>query len=419
MVHLNTDKISRILIYIFGITCFFQAKFLKIHLFYIQIALNRVFILWFLFDIAISAIVAKRIIIPEEFFYKFVLIWIVWQSINFVQGAINNFSGWIRLSWLITIFLACSFYLKKYIKCYQEFLNLLGYFQIGILIQMFIGLYEHLTGHYIWTSNKELYSTVAWFINKKYPCAMQENPNDFAVLMFIGVFISFAMLLISKSKLIKINSLILILGGTYLIIVSDSRSTLLGLLIGGFCTLLSYFYDRKPLTNKKFLTIIIVGFFCICFIFLKRTYIFELINGRLVFDFSGGNSESVRWSLIKDGILAAVKSFGIGIGWHGTAWHNYGIEVLAESGIIIFMGYVFFWISLIKGVNRIKKCHIKKEEQLIAHIFSGMLIGSMVSFISPASMLNLEWLGVVFGMFMVFVSISNKEIKREVCHNEI
>lgn len=152
------------------------------------------------------------------------------------------------------------------------------------------------------------------------------------------------------------------------------------------------------------------------FVYLRGDIFIELFKGRLQFNFSSGGSEKTRILLLIDSFKAFLESCGIGIGWHGTAWHNYVAEILAESGIVIFVCYIGYWVSLFKGMNITRKYGCDREERIISLVFSGMMGGMLFAFIGPASILNIEWVGVIFGAIMLFISITNSRIK---CNGKI
>ena len=413
---LKRRKYARMLIYLFGFTCFFQAQILKVQIGGIEVAFNRILILLLLGDFLLSVLKSKKISVTRGYYYKFVLVWIAWQGVNFFQGSTRNFSGWIKLTWLILIYLTCAFSFKKYLDDKEKFIKLLVCFQLGILIQLIIGFFEHMTGIYYWTGYKETFTTVAYYINKKFPCAIQNNPNDFAVLMFIGVFLSTALIKIYKNKFMKLLSAFIIIGGVYLILISDSRSTLLGLVFG--CVYIVYFLLKSLKSLSKSMTVLIILILItgIGFVYLRGDIFIELFKGRLQFNFSSGGSEKTRILLLIDSFKAFLESCGIGIGWHGTAWHNYVAEILAESGIVIFVCYIGYWVSLFKGMNITRKYGCDREERIISLVFSGMMGGMLFAFIGPASILNIEWVGVIFGAIMLFISITNSRIK---CNGKI
>ena len=53
--------------------------------------------------------------------------------------------------------------------------------------------------------------TNAYFMAKRFPCAMQYNPNDFATLMFFSIFVSLVLFNIYKSKILKFLCTVIII----------------------------------------------------------------------------------------------------------------------------------------------------------------------------------------------------------------
>lgn len=406
-----SGTIGKFVLFVYALTCFLQAQTLKFKFGTIDIAFNRIVIVLFVLNMFFSYVISfeSKKSLPYfkgNFYYRFLLIWLVWQVVNLPMGLSRGGLGWVKLTWLIFIFLSSSFILRKYIISLEMMYKLLGWLQVGALGQIIIGLYEHYTGIYHWTSNKELYAIAIFFQKKKYPCAMQENPNDFAVLMYFAVLISFVLLKVSKGIMRKSLSLIIIAVGLFLIFISDSRSVLLGVLVAiGYYFIPSFIKQEMP--KKLVVWIITIVPFIIAYVLANM----DSVLSKLQFDLSG-RSESDRLILFFKGLENVRDSMGIGTGSHDTPYHNFAIEVLAESGVIVFICFIIALWSVYKQIKYASLFSANKSTKVAADIFRVGFVGYLITTVSPASSLNIEWLGLMVGIFAVFGTLAKKEMEK-------
>lgn len=396
-------KIGKLLLYVYSLTCFFQAQTLKLHIAGMEIAINRILLIVFIFDLFFSYITtsrSKRLCFGGDY-YCFLKVWLTWQAVTLCFGIRNGITGWIRLTWLILVFCVSAFALCKYITSIEQLYKLLCLMQIGILGQLLIGLYEHCTGIYYWTSYKEVFESAIWYKMKRYPCAMQTNPNDFAVLMFFGILFSMVMVGVYKNLIMKLISIFIIGMGMYMIIISDSRATLLGVVVAIVFYVAQMLLNKKKLTNKGFiLTLILVPIAMVCVLANA-----DSIASKMSIDLAGA-SESARLNIYMKGFMDLLKSIGIGTGWHGGAYHCFAIEVLAESGIIVFIVFVLALWDIYRKLNYISKHGVIKRTVRTANYLKAGFVGFLVASLSPASTLNIEWMGLMVAVFAVFSSLA-------------
>lgn len=400
--YISKRKFCGGLLFVYAVTCFLQAQTLKINLAGINIAFNRIILVFFLLDFA-SSLIKKRGRLPyfRGNYYTFLCVWLAWQAVNVIFGMTNGISGWINLTWRIIIFVVSAFALRKYITSLDLLYRFLKWVQAGMIIQIFIGMYEHITGIYHWTIYKEMFESVAFYMTKRYPCAMQTNPNDFALLMYFAILVSFVLLEAEQNKISKCISLSTIALSTYLIIISDSRSVLLGLIIAIISYFLFLILLRKKLKRGLLLSILVVLPLFAAYVAMN----FESFAGKLSFDFTG-SSESARMDMIVYGLKNAIFSYGMGTGVHGFAYHFFLVEILAECGIIVFVWFLVTIFRLYKSLKKIGSASNFARTRSVARVLRAGLVGYLITSIAPAISLNIEWLGLMIGIFAVFCSIA-------------
>lgn len=385
-------NIKKYMLYLYAFVCFFQARFLTIETPGFQLSIGRIcFLVFFL------AMFVGKLRVPKDYLYVYLGIWFVYQVMNIINGVRFGFGNWMLLTYFVGIYLVLAITIKEVITDLKGYKTLLVCLNCGILIQAVIGLFEHFTGIYFWTSSKELFSTVIYYMNKKFPCAMQENPNDFAFLMMVGIVISLILINKSKSKFIKVLWTATIVCEVYLIYVAESRGVMLGLIMGAVYVILANFLNNKQHSKKQVLlvTVAITGLLLVGVLNLEK-FITELSSH---FDFSGGNT--TRINLIAKGLESIFETFGLGYASHDVAaWHNHYIEILADFGIIIFIMLLRFYYLLFKRLKKVARNN--SELNYVCLLIRGFLISLIIAVVSPASILRIEWFGAIIATIVAF-----------------
>lgn len=390
------------IIYIYIFSSFFLAQFLTLDVGPVKLSLARGSLILLLLIFILDTFKSNKIRLYKNYSYNFILLWFFYTLLNVAFGLQYSFTGWLKLLYLVGIYSFSTIIFTRYIKDLKTIEKIFYFIQIGIFIQMAIGIYEHYTGVYHWTSYAELFTTHPYFQRMRYPTAMQNNPNDFALLMYIGTFISIACGRLYSNKIMKFLSYSLVIISIYLIYISDSRSILLALII----SFIYMFVNESSISKKNriFLniTLIILGIF---FTYFNIDRILFFINTKLRFSMDAG-SEQVRMGHLIDAMKYLFNSFGFGIGAHGIIpWHNFWVEILTESGIIIFIGFLVFYSKLFINMNKASNDNDNIKTSIIAKSIASILFGFVVASLGPASILNIEWVGIIFAVFITFEKI--------------
>lgn len=390
----------KIIIYIFCFVSFFQAMFLRVHIFNFELSVNRAILCLFLSLFCVEIMKKQlKMHIPNIFSYKFLFFWLFYAIALFpiaVTGA--GISGWIKLVYLVLLYWLPCVFLSNYVYKLEDFINILYCFQSGIFIQAILGCYEHQTldYHFLEDDVKYIFITVPGIVNKRLPCAMQGNPNDFAILMAIGVFISIACVKLSKNFWIRILHCLITGFYVYMIAVSDSRSGMLYLVLGMCYRFVSEIHWQ---TKAKTLRILL-GIFVLAFLFIFFHYD-DLISSISLFLDMRGSSDQKRLGIYLSGIKKLAKTFGLGTGYYIEALHCFWVEILCDFGVIIFAAFLMFYLRMILKMRKITKGN-DKAAAAAATCFCQILIGFFLGSFGPASTLGIEWMGVIFAVMVVF-----------------
>ena len=362
------------------------------------------FILFCVYEIVITLyqiIKTKKIKIPKSKYLLFMIIWFFYALITVVWA--KSLTFWVKNTFFLFLGFASVFIMVKHLKSKYDFKMALLGFEIGVAIQVLIGWIEVVTNtHPFVAGGGSQFGRV--------PIGTLYNPNDFATFMLMAIAVCLVLYLITENTKLKAAHSALAINCLALLILTNSRANLMGVIAFMACAVLS----MKPSKQKTFI-LIICGLVALAFIVL---FVLQL-NIKL----GEGNSDSVRISLIASGFILLLKSCFLGVGtgqveyWLGnynlgfylygyTNIHNWWVELLATYGVIIFVLYLLFYFSMIKFF--LKGRNEKNETKAnIAKIILCFLFGFIFACISSSSMISAEWFWVFFAFIIAYVVNSN------------
>ena len=214
------------------------------------------------------------------------------------------------------------------------------------------------------------------------------------------------------------------LSSVVLLYLTNSRSSLLGLVIGTvFLLIISV---RKKSVWR--LVIALFGVLLLVVIFKPdlMSNVVHKVDAVLTFDFSKqSGSEFVRINLIRNGFEFLITTFGFGTGAGNIEYwmeryavynvsavyniHNWWMEVLVGYGLIIFVGFFIFYVNLMRIMwKRFKKSQDRIEAVLSAGIL-GIMAAYIVGGISSSSNMNAEWLWVFWAIVIAYQGMSEDD----------
>ncbi|MBI2054321.1 MAG: O-antigen ligase family protein, partial [Candidatus Staskawiczbacteria bacterium] len=241
------------------------------------------------------------------------------------------------------------------------------------------------------------------------------NATFLAIYMLFLSFLSFTLFLEEKIKKIKIIYLALFLIFIFTILITGSRATYLGILIG-----FVYFFFFYPHTITKFgvgvnsklkllkiiaaslliLAVVVVVLFNLFPQISEQNKLLKLVSSRLsveriIKDLTG--TRLVAWQITSEAIKEkpllgfGPENFYMGFEkyydpvpfnrqrpWWDRA-HNIILETAATSGIISALLYIAFWLALLWRLGKFKKEKVHTEYAYLAHGLQAMFIGYLTA----------------------------------------
>jgi teichuronic acid biosynthesis protein TuaE len=224
------------------------------------------------------------------------------------------------------------------------------------------------------------------------------------------------------------TSLLLTIICLYLIYLTDSRASLLGVMIG----LIVYLFILLPTYLKRVAAMIGSSIFLLSAIvfFGKFVHMFSVST------FYSSNeilpSNVARLNLLKNTLHFLLETFGFGVGVgnipfylknesvyatnHVVEVHNWLAEIMGNFGIIVLLGYVTIYAYLFISLYKFYKVRRNRDQKGLLEACMLGLIGFAVSSISPSSVSNLffHWvfIGLVISTVSVFMDKQNQHIKK-------
>jgi teichuronic acid biosynthesis protein TuaE len=377
----------------------------------IQLSLYRlILIMTFLLFLIPAYNKIKRIQDHNGFlFIKFLFFWLLYSL--FTGFWVADYLAWLKNVSFLTSGLIISMLIIANIDTINSFIKAI---KIVVFISMalsFLAFFESLTGNYYfldedyleWYSDYSLLSKVSIF---REPVTLFGNPNNYGLFLFYSFCFTLFLFFIETRKSLKILYSLFLIVTLFLVVITLSRSSLFGIVIVILFTLIMIlFRGTASARNTTLFILFILGVIATQFI-LSYSYFFD---GLFMLEFgTDGTSDSIRASLILNGLEILKNTFFLGSGLGNVEHymemkrnldlggivnlHNWWMEILVSSGVLVFLIYIFIYIRnifiLFKKIKLLNGIHIF----WLNCIFTGLSLGFIISSIGPSSLIGCEWL---------------------------
>lgn len=354
-------------------------------------------------------------LVRKNKYLKFIAIWLVYSIVHVVLVA--NIIEWFRgISYLIGGY-AISILIFLYVTDLDGFIRVSRFVVIAGFIIGLMALNEILTGNYYYLRDLNLefyqeYSIRESSINSRIPVVMFGNPNNYALFIYFSIVLTFALYCFESKKINKVVYLFVIVFFASLLVSTQSRSGLLGVIV--FFGIMFFLFILRIGVDAILSIIITVSFSIFCIYYFLTSGGFDAFD-YLVFDSDVG-SDKVRINLILNGfqMLADSYLFGVGLGnievgmnnrnlmytWGITNIHNWWMELLVSSGVIIFILYLNFYAKTLIQMFKLGNKSKTKKKIVINQIGFSFMISFFASAVGPSSLLPSEWFWALFGLIM-------------------
>lgn len=422
--------IEKSIFYLVFITAFFGAAFFTIDLGSFTLFPYRIFLLFLLIVFSLKTIFNGKIIFYQKYIVRYLFLLFFWLGYSIISLAWSISEGdAIKNILFLSMGILLIYFSTYYIKNKVELKRLFVLWMICFGILIVIGFWEHLTGNHFSTSafyKKENILPIFKSTGVFY------NTNDYATFLSLSIPFALAIFHHYKQILYKLVGISFILSASYLIIETRSRANIIAVLL----EIIFIFLFLKDI-NKKLKTIVIISVLIpLMFVFfgssispLYERVVKEITSIRNETNLMAG-SMGIRINLFKNGIHFLCLTGGLGVGagnvdkymensyLYNTAGilnlHNWWLEILVNYGILIFFGYILFYIGIMFNLWKIFKKNLSKIEKVICEALLVALIGFSVASMSPSSILTFKPQWLLFAFALSFINYFNrkKEIEK-------
>lgn len=431
---ISTSAIEQGLFYLTLLTGFFGAAFLSIpigsiYLFPFRLLLP-VQILLILLRIASQQ---GRLRIPPihvKRFLQFLIFWLIYATFSLIW-ALDKQSAVLNITFLLTgilVVFLCVYYLEDW--GHLKTLYNLWLFVFALMVA--IGVWELATGDHLWVSSSLREDSVASGYGFM-PTGVFYNPNDYAT--YLSLSIPFVIVLIKYGNRFRwrIVSGILLVFALYVMVYTRSRSNFIAVLLGFLFWLLFF----ENLRGKVKTIVVAASLVCVMLLVFPALLSDMLGSVGIITKFSDMLPEmtegegGARLNLFLNVPLFLIRNLGLGVGAGNVEYymehfsvyntygitnvHNWWVEILANYGIIVFVGYVVFYLGLLLNLYRLyHKLTTSAEKMLCEGILMGLVGFSIGSFSSSSNMALIpQW--IFFGFALALLNVVRTKRQNRQC----
>jgi teichuronic acid biosynthesis protein TuaE len=310
-------------------------------------------------------------------------------------------------------------------------LKILFWLFIFIFIALLpLGIWETYTGNHL--ENSKMFE--ADNIRSAFsPTAVFFNPNDYAAYIVLTLPMLLVWLRYTHAIIGRILLIVATILGLWLLLMTFARSCYIAFLMGFSFWLIFFLPLKKTFKISILMLILLIGFISVFpseFEHFFKTAEDQMSSlALLASDGQDDSSGAIRLNLIKNGAFFAIQSLGFGVGAGNseyyianhaiypvggiTKMHNWWMEILVNYGVIIFVGYVVLYLSILLKLWSLHK----RAEDVTEKIICESLLVSWVSFfmasISSSSFITFSPQWIYLGFTIAFLNYA--KIKNNKC----
>ncbi|KAF1678074.1 teichuronic acid biosynthesis protein TuaE [Bacillus sp. SKDU12] len=351
----------------------------------------------------------KGILLFFAFWFIYGLVSLLW---------VKSVTVGIKYLALLAMGIVFIYLIVMHVQKMERLLIVYAIWLVMTVLLMIIGFYNHITHHHL--SSSTLYSGPEY--KQHYPTSVFFNQNDFATFLSISFFFYLTMVKNIKNGYLKAIGLLLSLCALYLIFATGSRASLLGVFAG---IAVYIFIVLPPVLKKLAIWLSAAGITIFAVLFATRIYskFWELfLAPQTLHSFHDRLPSNVaRANLLKNAWHFFLDSYGFGVGAGNVSYylehhalydtdnvaevHNWLVEILANFGLFIMLGYLAVYAYLIWVLYTFYERKLENRSKLITEGLITALVSFLVSSISPSSVSNLFFHWVFLALAIAAVNV--------------
>lgn len=363
----------------------------------------------------------------------FLSIWILYSI--FTLFWVDDYAAWTKS--FIMLLCACmiTWLIALTIHQKSDFFKMFKILECIGLLYVLWGMYEVFTGDYLFALSEvardaDRAANSGSTIGMRMPLVTHGNTNDYAFFMMFIVFNSMALAYRKVKRSGRVLSWLIVTLCLFLILCTQSRSVLIGVVLG-FCAMIFSYFQSCSLKRKiRFLMFVGIGF-CLCGgLFISNLH---YVDGLFTVDIHADTgSDEVRMSLIKNGLIILYDHAFLGTGLSNIEYHmakfpietvnihNWWFEILVSSGVIIFLLYIGLFLCNLNKAYRLSVCKRNKQERAVSRCILGWMIAFVIGCMGSSSLVTAEWMWPLIALYFSYIGFlwySNVIEKEELFNN--
>ena len=193
---MRSSKFVVFLLCCIAFSSLFSASILTINFAGFQLSIFRLLLPCFFL---VAILLNKNRAEGEKIYTRLMFVWLIYALFSIVW--ISDFSSWTKAIYFIATGLMCAYVFGHFVSSPIILSSVCKAYSFGILVHNIIGWYEIITKDYNWVTEK-FYAQILR-MNSPIPVSVFYNPNDYATILFFGVFCLLIAIYFSKSRFVK------------------------------------------------------------------------------------------------------------------------------------------------------------------------------------------------------------------------
>lgn len=420
----GNEQLLQSVMYLLLITTFFNQSFLSIHfgffsLFVYRLLLLVALVVFFTYVVKHSGLSADWKQIRVKGILLFLLFWMAYGGASLIWSkSVLDGIKYLFLMGVGMTFVFLAVFTFTRISRLLVFYTIWMIMTAGLLVLGLINYFGH-----IQMPTSTLYG--APFYKTAYPTAVFTNQNDFATFLSISFFFYLSAARNSLNSMRRTAALLLAGLSLFIIVVTQSRASIIGLAVGGafylFLLLPSWAKKAAAVTGSAAILLGLIVFSKS--LIAKSAGLFLSTASYSVNETLSSNV--IRSNLLKDTFHYVADTFGMGVGAGNLPYyleyepiyntshiyqvHNWLAEILGNFGLIIALGYVTMYACLFVSLYRASRFYVDRTHKMLIEGCLTAMASFVISNISPSSVSNLYFHWVFLGLLISTVSVLKNE----------
>ena len=421
-------SIEKFFCYLVFFTGFFGVALFPIDIGIFTLFPYRIFLLFLWFMFGLHILIKGKIIFSQsqiKGYLAFLCFWLGYAVLSLAWAISKEMA----LRNIIFLFMGVSviFFSTYHFRTKKDLQILYNLWLAVFGILILIGFWEHLTGYHLPVSGFFGETRTKFMFM---PTGIFYNPNDYSTFLTLSMPFSIGIVHFGRKKYLRFFGLCSVLGAFYLIVVTGSRANMIAVLFE-----LIFIFMFLLNLRRKFKLVITVGICIILlFMFLRGpvqgffSQIGAELNSIVSQTESRTGSVGVRMNLVRNGLLFLYSTIGFGVGAGNAEYymtnfsqyytagiinpHNWWLEILIDYGILVFVGYIIFYIGIIQNLWKIYRKKQTIEEKMICEALLVSLVGFFFASISSSSIMAFKPQWLLFAFALTYLNyFRNREEK--------